>query len=315
MAKVSGSTNILKEKFKELGLGSKRLSNDRLIDKDGRFNVIRKGVGLKGFSMYHWMINLSWSSFFFFVTLGYILINTFFASIYLLIGVDHLSEYYGQRMDAFWHCFFFSCQTLTTVGYGWISPTGPATNLVAAFEAMIGLLSFAFATGILYGRFSKAKSKILFSKKILVAPFQSGKGLKFRIANSRKNELIDMEARLMYSFLEDDNGEMKRRYLSLDLQVSFINMFPLPWTIVHPIDENSPLYGKNAEELSQERAEFLVIVKGFDGTFNQYVHQVHDYNYTEVVFNSEFEPMFDPASETATVVQLDKISHYRKVSI
>jgi inward rectifier potassium channel len=313
MAKTSRNTTILKEKFKELGLGSKRMSNDRLIDKDGRFNVVRKGAGIRGFSLYHLFIDLSWLQFFLLVTLGYCLINGVFASTYYLIGVDHLTEYNPQTMSAFWHCFYFSCQTLTTVGYGRISPIGPAVNFLAAFEAMIGLLSFAFATGILYGRFSKAKSKIIFSKNILVAPYQTGKGLKFRIANSRKNELIEMEARLMYSFLEESNGELKRRYMSLDLEISFINMFPLPWTIVHPIDENSPLLGKGVLDFSREKAEFLVILKGFDGTFNQYVHQVHDYNYTEVVFDSEFLPMFDPASETTTVVQLNQISDYRKV--
>lgn len=229
------------------------------------------------------------------------------------MGANQLTAYEEHTMHDFWHCFYFSSQTLTTVGYGRISPVTPSMSMVASFEAMIGLLGFAFATGVLYGRFSKAKSKIAFSDRLLVSPYKGIKGLKFRIANTRRNELIDMEARLMYSFLEKENGETKRRYLPLDLEVSFINMFPLPWTIVHPIDEESPLKGKGVLQLSREQAEFLVILKGYDETFNQYVHQIYDYNHSEVVFDANFKSMFNPASGAGTVVHLDRISDFVKV--
>lgn len=312
MTKQSNRQNKITGRFRELGLGNRRISNDRLIDKDGRFNVVRKGFGLRAFSLYHWLINLSWFRFFLFIIFSYILLNLAFALVYYLIGADQLTEFNTGITNDFWHCFYFSSQTLTTVGYGRISPTTPITSLVAAFEAMTGLLAFAFATGILYGRFSKAKSKIVFSDKILVSPYKKIKGLKFRIANSRKNELIDMEARLMYSFLQKESGEMKRRYIPLELEISFINMFPLPWTIVHPIDDESPLHGKGVLDLSREKAEFLVILKGFDETFNQYVHQIYDYNNSEVIFNADFQPMFNPASGAGTVVHLNRISDFRK---
>ncbi|MFY0601014.1 MAG: potassium transporter [Cyclobacteriaceae bacterium] len=312
MAKKTTKQKNFTERFKELGLGNRRISNDRLISKDGRFNVIRRGVGLKGFSLYHWLINLPWLKFFLFLIVAYVVVNMVFASVYFLIGADQLTAYDEHTMHDFWHCFYFSSQTLTTVGYGRISPVTPTMSMLASFEAMIGLLGFAFATGILYGRFSKAQSKILFSKKILVSPYRGITGLKFRIANSRKNELIDMEARLMYSFLQDENGEIKRRYIPLDLEISFINMFPLPWTVVHPINEESPLYGKGTLDLGKEKAEFLVILKGFDETFNQYVHQIHDYNHGEVVYDVDFQPMFDPSAGAGTVVHLDRISDFRK---
>ncbi|WP_421874278.1 ion channel [Marinoscillum sp.] len=306
-------TNNLSERFRELGLGTKRLSTDRFISKDGQFNVINRGAGLSGFSLYHWLINMSWSRFFVFVTLSYFLVNTLFGTIYYLIGIEYLTEYNDNSLNEFTHCFFFSTQTLTTVGYGRISPVGPLTSFVAAVEAMIGLLGFAFATGILYGRFSKARSKIAFSEKILISPYRGAKGLKFRIANMRESQLIDMEARVMYSFLQKDGEDVKRRYMSLDLEINFINMFPLPWTIVHPIDENSPIFGKGMLDLSDERAEFLIILKGYDDTFNTYVHQIHEYNMDELVFDADFDPMFDPAAQGETVVHLNKISDFHKV--
>ena len=312
MAKSNRSNN-LSERFRELGLGTKRLTTDRFISKDGRFNVVNRGVGLNGFSFYHWLINMSWTRFFVIVTFGYLLVNVVFGCIYYIIGIEYLTEYDDNAFNAFSHCFFFSAQTLTTVGFGRISPIGPLTSFVAAIEAMIGLLSFAFATGIMYGRFSKARSKIAFSNKILVSPYKGIKGLKFRIANMRDSQLIDMEARLMYSFIQKDGKDLKRRYMSLDLEINFINMFPLPWTIVHPIDESSPISGKGVLDLSEERAEFLIILKGYDDTFNTYVHQIHEYNMDELVFDADFDPMFDPASQGETVVHLNKISDFHKV--
>lgn len=310
---VNRKTNNFTEKFRELGLGTRRLSTDRFISKNGQFNVVKRGIGLKGFSFYNWLINMSWARFFAFVTLSYILVNLFFGTIYFLIGVEYLTEYNDNSYNEFTHCFFFSTQTLTTVGFGRISPVGPASSFVAAFESMIGVLGFAFATGIMYGRFSKARSKILFSNRILVSPYKEIKGLKFRIANMRDSQLIDMEARLMYSFLQNEGREQKRRYISLDLEINFINLFPLPWTIVHPIDEKSPIYQKGVLELGKERAEFLIILKGFDDTFNTYVHQIHEYNTDEIVFDADFDPMFDPAAQGETHVHLNKISDFHKV--
>lgn len=300
------------DRFKELGLGTRRIRTDRFLNKDGTFNVVKKGGGLNSFSLYHWLISMSWTRFFIFVTFSYLLVNAVFATLYLSLGADGLSRPDGSALNDFWHCYYFSCQTLTTVGYGHISPTTEWTSLLAALEAMVGLLGFAFATGIMYGRFSKARNRIIFSNAMLVSPYRGGRGLKFRIANVRDSQLIDMEARVMYSFIQQEAAEVKRRYMSLELEINFINLFPLPWTIVHPIDENSPLFGKTTAELKSENAEFLIIIKGYNDTFNQYVHQIHEYNADELIFNADFDQMFDPASTDETIVHLDRISNYHK---
>ncbi|MCR9249015.1 MAG: ion channel [bacterium] len=311
---MANSLGRIKEQFKELGFGTRGFKDaERLINRDGSFNVDKTGRGIQTFSLYHWLINLSWLQFFLFVMAAYVFLNLIFAFIYFVIGPDQISDHdTTSSWGAFFHCFYFSSQTLTTVGFGRLNPIGHWASIVASFEAMVGLLSFAFATGILYGRFSKAKAKILFSDNILVSPYRGIKGLKFRIVNMRKNHLIEMQAKVIYSYLEYEGQDLKRRYKQLPLELDFINMFPLPWTIVHPIEEKSPLYGKGIIDLSKEEAEFIVILKGYDDTFNQYVHQTFSYRHDEVVFDSNFVPMFDAGGSGKSTVYLNKISDYQK---
>lgn len=305
----------LKNVLEETGFGSKTFSDlDRLILKDGTFNVTKKGAGIKGFSLYYWLINLKWPWLLIYGIVGYFIVNLLFACGYYFGGPEQLSGGGTNLSDSefFLHCFYFSTQTLTTVGYGFISPVKEYSSALAAFEAMLGLLGFAFATSIIYGRFSKAKAKIIFSDTMVISPYRGIKGLKFRIANPRKSQIIELKARVIYSFLEEENGANKRRYLPLDLEIDFINMFPLPWTIVHPLDDKSPMKNKAKSDLIREQTEFIIILKGYDDTFNQYVHQIHSYRANEVMFDHDFEPMFDAGFEKSTTVQLDKISDIKK---
>ncbi len=303
-------------KIRELGFGTKSFKDtERLINQDGSFNVVKTGGSIFDFSLYHWLINLGWIPFLGILLAAFVVVNFFFALLYYFIGVEGLNaEPSISEWDAFLHCFYFSCQTITTVGYGYLSPVGKLTSLVAAFESFVGLMSFALATGILYGRFSKAKANILFSSNMVVSPYRGIKGLKFRIVNKRKNHLIEMQAIVMYSHLSGADDKQKRVYKQLDLEIDFINLFPLPWTIVHPIVDNSPLHGKGVLDLSKEKAEFVILLKGYDETFNQYVHQAFSYRNDEVIFDADFEPMFDTSSSGNTEVRLDLISAYRKTT-
>ena len=128
---AKNTTKNFSDRFRELGLGTKRVSTDRFISKDGQFNVIRRGAGLRGFSLYHWLLTMKWFWFFVFVVVSYILVNLLFGFIYYLIGVDQLSGFY-DNYHPFLHCFYFSSQTLTTVGYGSISPISSLASIVAA---------------------------------------------------------------------------------------------------------------------------------------------------------------------------------------
>jgi inward rectifier potassium channel len=311
MASDKSFTQNIKNTIGEIGFGSKSFSDiDRLIQRDGTFNVTKRGAGLKGFSLYHWLINMHWAWLLTYGILVYFLINTIFAFSYFLAGPEQLSGGLDQpsQWDLFVHCFYFSTQTLTTLGYGFISPIKGIGSMIAAIEAMFGLLGFAFVTGIIYGRFSKAKSRLLFSDKMLISPYRGIQGLKFRVANAKKNQLIEMKATVLYSHLVSENGITKRTYISLPLEIDAITMFPLPWTIVHPIEDDSPIKGKSIEDLNQEQTEFIVLLKGYDDTFNQYVHQIYSYRAEDLLLNANFVPMFDAGFEISTTVHLDKIN-------
>ena len=300
-----------KRTTEETGFGSKSFSDlDRLILNDGTFNVTKRGGGLKQLSIYYWLIRMHWAWLVTFVFAGFFILNLLFALGYYLGGPAQLTGGIGMKSSSeyFLHCFYFSTQTLTTVGFGFTSPLKGYSSILAALEAMIGLLSFAFATSVIYGRFSKAKARILFSNKMVVSPYRGISGLKFRIANPRRNELLGLKARVMFSHLQEEEGKSRRHYSPLDLEIDYIDMFPLPWTIVHPIDDESPIKGLTKANLVKKQSEFIIILKGYDQAFNQDVHQIYSYRANEILFDYDFEPMFDTGYEKSTTVQLDKIS-------
>jgi inward rectifier potassium channel len=165
----------------------------------------------------------------------------------------------------FLYSFYFSTQTFTTVGYGSISPQSHTASLIASFEAMVGLMGFAFATGLLYGRFSRPTASILFSDKILVSPYREGQdALMFRIVNTRSSQLVNLHVTVIANWFERG----KRRYASVDLERDFVTLFPLNWTIVHPLSEESPVWDILNQGLKNCDPEFMIIINGYDDTFS-----------------------------------------------
>src|ERR1700744_2280349 len=196
---------IHKRKFNpedDLGFGSQPvIKSQALIKHDGSINVRRRGLPFfNTANNYHTLITMSWTRFWLLVLAGYSVINIVFAFIYMWIGIQNLNGAEGvTTYQHFWDAFFFSAQTISTVGYGHISPRGMATNSVAALESMMGLLAFALATGLLYGRFSRPSAKIVYSKNLLIAPYlETCQGLMFRLANLRRNILIDLQIEIIF---------------------------------------------------------------------------------------------------------------------
>ena len=206
--------------------------------------------------------------------------------------------------------FFFSAHTLSTVGYGNLAPSGITANAVAAFEAMVGLMGFALATGLLFGRVSRPSARIGFSQNMLVAPFQEVSSLQFRVVNLRSNTLIDLEASVMLMTVEGAPGKLARQYKALALERSNVYFFPLTWTIVHPIDESSPLFGKTAAELERVQAEVLILIKAFDDTFSQTVNARYSYRYDEFVWDAKFGPAFHIDGEGQIVLEVDQVGRF-----
>jgi inward rectifier potassium channel len=283
----------------------------RIINKDGQFNVRRKGVNWRDIHPYLYMINAPWPRFLLLIFTGYLLMNFAFALVYWLIGARHLTgaeppTEYGNFVNA----FFFSAHTLTTVGYGNMFPQGLAANSVAAVEALFGLMSFALATGLLFGRFSRPAARLGFSEQMIVAPYGDGTSLQFRIANRRSNNLMELDARVLLMLVESVEGQLQRKYFALTLERQSVLFLPLTWTVVHPIDNASPLYGKTAEDLKRCQAEFLILIKGFDDTFYQTLHTRHSYRHDEIVWGVTFAPAFTIDDDGDLVLEMESLGKF-----
>lgn len=281
----------------------------RVINPDGHFNVRRRGATWRDVHPYLFMINTSWPIFAALILAGYVIANLVFAFVYLGIGVEHLrGAETGTLLSRFLSAVFFSAQTFTTVGYGSVSPNGFLANLVAAFQALLGLMAFAVATGLLFGRFSRPAARLEFSRQMVVAPYADGSSLQFRVANRRANNLMEIQAEVLLMTVEPSDHGLKRKYRPLALERKSVAFMPLTWTVVHPIDETSPLWGMTIEQLARRQAEFLILIKAFDDTFSQTIHARRSYRHEEVVWGARFAPAFEPDSYGRMELDLDRIS-------
>lgn len=316
----------LMKRFRNLRSEENTGFSARTDDSAGRFfsrstqsaNVIKRGVGiLERYSWYHTMLGMSRSKFLLLIFAVYILVNLVFAGIYYLIGIEHLAGVNtGSSLKNFSEVFFFSTQTFTTVGYGRISPVGFAASAVSTFEAFLGLLSFAIATGLFYGRFARPKAFIRFSENAVVAPFKEGTALMFRIAPYKNNSLSEIKAEVTLAMQVEENGKMTNKFYDLTLQFDELNSLALSWTVVHPIDESSPLYGFTEEDLKNMKLEMLPFIRAFDEVFCNTVMARYSYISREIVWGAKFKMMFHPDSEKSkTVLDLGKLNDFEPVSL
>ncbi len=281
----------------------------RIINPGGQFNVRRRGASWRDIHPYLFMINTSWPVFVAWIFAAYVVANLVFAVVYLQIGVEHLhGAEAATALARFESAFFFSTQTFTTLGYGRISPEGLLANAVAASQALLGLMAFAIVTGLVFGRFSRPAARLAFSRQMIVAPYQNGTSLQFRVANRRSNNLMEIEAQVLLMTVESSGHGPVRKYKTLALERPSVQFLPLTWTIVHPIDETSPLWGHTAEHLAGRQAEFLILIRAFDDTFFQTVHVRHSYRHEEVVWGARFVPAFEADERGEMVLDLKRLS-------
>lgn len=297
------------------GLSTKTdIRGPRFITKDGKANVIKKGVSYYDrFSIYHYMLNLPNWKFILYVFGFYTTINFLFACFYFLFCLGHLQGVIlGSRWENFEEAYFFSSQTLTTVGYGRISPVGLLTNTIASLEALIGIMALAIITGLLYGRFVKPKAYLRFSKDAVIAPFKDGMALMMRVTPIKNTSLTDVSVQVTCSLLVEEDGKRTYKFYPLLLQFSNINSLYLNWTIVHPIDAESPLYGLVEKDIADADVEIVVYLKAFDEHFSSTVIARTSYTYDEIVFNAKFERMYYD-TESGTVLEVDKLNSYQRL--
>jgi inward rectifier potassium channel len=291
------------------GLTQKYTGNfRRVINKDGTFNVRRRGANWHDFHPHLHLINMGWAPFFSLVFLGYLVVNTLFALAYYALGPGHLTGADSPtEVGRFLNDFFFSAHTLSTVGYGSISPKSLGSNIVASIESLVGVLGFAVATGLLFGRVSRPSAKIGFSQTMLVSPYQEIQSLQFRVVNRRRNDLMEIQARVMIMTVEDKDGQPTRRYTQLKLEREQVLFMPLTWTIVHPIDGESPMFGLTPKDLERLQAEVMILIKAYDDTFSQTVLARYSYRYDEINWNRRFAPAFSVDAEGDLVLELQKV--------
>ncbi|MGN6181436.1 MAG: ion channel [Mucilaginibacter sp.] len=303
----------------DLGFGYQPvIKNQPFINKDGSPNVVRKGLPLFNTSdNYHKLITMDGWKFAILIFGCYLAANIAFALIYLSLGDNVLfGRHQDGQLNSFWEAFFFSAQTLSTVGYGHISPRGMAANSVAAFESMVGLLSFALATGLMYGRFSRPSAKIIYSKNMLIAPYRENKrGLMFRLANKRRNILVDLSLEITFSYNETVDGKTVRRFYPLELERKTVSILTMNWTVVHDIDKNSPLKDFNYDDLVSSEAAFVIILRLFDDAFAQVVNSRTSYTVDDVIWGAKFNPMFTRDNEGHIVLDLGKMDSIEKAEL
>ena len=292
-------------------------SGGRFVNKDGSANIKVQGVQfLKRLSLYRSMQQMSRGRFLAIILLSYISINLFFTLIYLSLGTSRLGGLdESESLNQFWAAFFFSVQTISTVGYGHVYPIGFTTNLFAGLESLIGLLAFAFATAVIYGRFAQPKAYVYFSENALLTPFKDGHAVMLRLAPYKHNHLTDAEAKITLAMKLENDGIIQNQFYNLPLEISTVNTLTLNWTLVHHINEQSPLYNLTKEDLSTANAELLVFFRAFDESFSNTVIARTSYTADEIVEGAKFRLMYYPTEDkNTTILDMSKLNEYDRIA-
>jgi inward rectifier potassium channel len=281
----------------DLGIGriAAESSQQRFVNKDGTFNMRREGLGkFSSINPFYWLLDLDFLAFFGIIVTVFFGINLIFTGLYLLCGPDALATSVKSETleNPAWRAFFFSVETLSTIGYGHIAPITMAAHWVSTVQAFMGLLTAALITGLLFARFSRPNTKILSSRNVLISPYNGGFGLMCRFANGLRNEIIELDATVTMARFETVNGKRQRMFYPLKLERRTVSFFPLGWTLVHPITIESPLWEQTQADLTESQTEFLIVLQGLDDILYQKMHSRTSYTADEVVWNAKFADMY-----------------------
>jgi inward rectifier potassium channel len=261
-----------------------RVSRPRLISRGNDLEIIRTGHQRLLFrDLYVNLLNMPWWAILGLGAAFYLLSNIAFAGVYYLLDND------VSNAHSFTDMFFFSVQTMATIGYGFMTPITVTSNIIVAFEALWGLSFFAFVTGLVFSKFSRPTAHVLFSNIAVISDFNGSPHLKIRMANQRTNRIVDANARmyLMRNTVTQEGYNM-RRFYDLPLVRSDVPLLRLTWTVLHKIDEKSPLYNLTNAQMVENDDEIIISLVGLDETLSQTIHARHSYVSEEIIPNAFF---------------------------
>lgn len=290
----------------------------RFVRKDGSFNISKQGLPLlQRISVYSYILKLSWTQFLGFILLFYFTVNVLFTLLYCLAGFDQLTGIVATtKWGRIKEVFYFSTQTFTTVGYGRINPIHQTADIISSIQSMTGWLFFALVTGLLYGRFTQPKAYLAFSENALVSPYKDGWGLMFRMVPYKVNHhLTDARIAVNIAFMVVENDKPEYKFYELKLERSRVDSLSTNWTVVHPIDSESPIINFTKEDMQAADVELYVQVTGFDHIFSNTVMRRTSYTYPEIIWNAKFIPMYHESDNgQMTVIELNKLNSYTLLS-
>ena len=276
----------------------------RIVPQDGRPAAILVGRDRARWTdLYHFLLTVSWPSFLGAMALVYVAANAVFALLYLLDpgGVAN------ARPGSFWDAFFFSVQTIGTLGYGVMAPQSFYAHVVVAIETFFGLVNLAIGTGLIFARFARPTARILFSRVAVIAPFEGVPTLMFRAANQRGNQIL--EAEVMVNFVRHavtQEGVEMRRFDDLSVARARSPLFALSWTVMHPIGPESPLHGATPESLAEAQAEVVIVISGTDETYSQRIHARYSYLAEDILWDRRFVDVLTVAPDGRRIVDFGR---------
>ncbi|MGK7891300.1 MAG: ion channel [Leptolyngbyaceae cyanobacterium] len=289
----------------------KVLPHERLLNPDGRIEIVRLGYSNDLWrDRYHTMLTMPWSLFFLCMGLIYLAANALFAVGYLLGGDAIANAEPGSFVDA----FFFSVQTMASIGYGAMYPQTLYANLLVTIESLVGLMGIAMVTGLTFARFSRPTTRVMFSDVAVVSPYDTIPTLMFRAANQRRNRIIEAQLTMTLVWNEiSQEGHAMRRFYDLPLVRSQTPVFALTWTVMHPITPDSPLYGRTNQDLYDADTELVITLTGLDETLSQTVHARHSYGPSDIRRNMIFVDLFTHLPDGRFAIDYERFHQVRPV--
>jgi inward rectifier potassium channel len=283
------------------------VSTSRIVSRDGGDSWVREGYGRLQRDVYHYLLDASWPKLIAILVGLYLTANTLFAIAYLA----RPGSIENARLGSFADAFFFSVQTMATIGYGKLLPSTAYANLLVVLETSTGIIGLAMLTGLIFAKFSRPTARVLFSERAIVTIRNGIPCLTFRMANARATGIVEADVRVVLARSEDTlEGENVRRFYDLELSRTRNSIFALTWTVIHWITETSPLYGATPASLAASEVEIIVSVVGLDESLSQTVHARHSYIPEEIAWGARFVDVISRLPDGRRQVDL---THFHEV--